>query len=454
MSVIAPRPAAPTPATPTPAGVPGAPPRRRRLRWLRLVTPLALVVALVAVSAVAYALQQPDQSDPAYLSPASSAPTGAARLARLVERRGVRVERATRTSDALVSAYRGDATLLVPAPALVHPYYLRMLKLMPASTRIVLVAPSDRALAAGNLPVAVTSRRWATAVGPPGCDLPAAANAGAAAVRRAVLFTVPAPDTTELHRCYAGGLVELSWHDTRLTVIGADDAFRNDRIGEHGNADLATALLTGADRLVWLDVHRLEPRPGFNAGGAPDNAPPSLGPNGSPDPDFPLPGTAHPAPGTNRDSGGGGPSLWSAFPAAAWVTLALLLAAGALLAAARARRLGTPIPEPLPVSVPAAETVLGRGRLYRRAKARDTALETLRAATDERLRRLLDLPPDAPAETLEAAAAARSGWTATDVRTALRPPTPDDDEQFVAAAANLDRLLRAVRAYPIEESLR
>jgi hypothetical protein len=445
MSVTTPRPAAPAPGV-----APGAPPPRRRLRRLRLVTPLALVVLLVVVSAVAYSLQQPDESDPAYLSPASSASVGGARLARLVERRGVRVERETRTSDALVSANRGAATLLIPAPALVHPYYLRMLKLMPSSTRLVLVAPTDRALALGHLPIAVADQRWATAVGPPGCDLPAARNAGAAAARREVFFTQPDPDTAELHRCYGGGVVELRWHATTLTVVGANDVFRNDRIGEHGNAALALALLTSTDRLIWLDLHRLEPRPGFNAGGAPEAAPPSLGPAGSPDPDFPLPGTVDPGPGFNggSDTGSGGgsgkPSLWSAFPPTAWATLALLLVAGVLLAFARARRLGAPIGEPLPVTVPAAETVLGRGRLYRRAKARDTALSTVRTAADVRLRRLLGLAPDAPYETLAAAAAAQAGWSTAAVYSALYPPTPEDDEQLVAAAANLDSLLRAV----------
>jgi hypothetical protein len=136
--------------------------------------------------------------------------------------------------------------------------------------------------------------------------------------------------------------------------------------------------------------------------------------------------------------------VWSAFPPAAWATVALLLAAGVLMAAARGRRLDGPVGEPLAVTVPAAETVLGRGRLYRRAKARDTALSTRATATRQRLGHLFGLPADPPREVLVAAAAAQAGWSAADVESTLYPPAPADDEQLVAAAANLDGLLRAV----------
>jgi hypothetical protein len=413
-----------------------------------LVAPPALVVLLMIVSAVAYALQQPDESDRAFLSPASEAPIGAARLARLVEQRGVTVERATRTSDALVAAYRGGVTLFVPAPALVNQYYLRMLRLLPASTRLVLVAPTDSALSRGRLPISVADRRWATVVEPPGCDLPVAAGAGDAAARRES-FTAPDVHAIELRRCYRGGLVQLRWYSMDLIVIGANDVFRNDRIGEHGNATLATDLLTGTGRLIWLDVHRLEPPPAVDPGASADSAPPSLAP-GSPDPNFPTgdpgePGSGSSGGGDNGSGGGGSaPSVWSAFPPAAWATVALLLAAGVLMAAARGRRLDGPVGEPLPVTVPAAETVLGRGRLYRRAKARDTALSTRATATRQRLGHLFGLPADPPREVLVAAAAAQAGWSAADVESTLYPPAPADDEQLVAAAANLDGLLRAV----------
>ena len=69
----------------------------------------------------------------------------------------------------------------------------------------------------------------------------------------------------------------------------------------------------------------------------------------------------------------------------------MLAAAGAvLLALVRARRLGPPVAEPLPVLVPAAESVTGRGRLYERIAAREASLDALRAAAIARMARVLD----------------------------------------------------------------
>ncbi len=433
--------------------VPAAARRQRDRRWLRLVIPFAVVVALILISSTAYSLQQPDQGDPAFLSPTSNAPVGASRLAALLRQRGITVERETRTSDALVSAHRGDATLLIPSPSLVHPFYLRMLKLMPETTRVVLVAPSGRALVAGHLPVGVADQRWAAAVRPPGCSLPAATQAGPAAALRAE-FTPVEPEEATLYRCYSGGLVGARWYDTELHFVGASDPFRNDRIDEHGNAALAVGLLSGARRVVWLDLHRLEPRPGYiddprAAGGGP--APPSLGP-GTPDPDFPIgdtgPDPADPRPDPRPPRGGGGAlppnPLWTAFPSSWYPATALLLLATVLLAFAVARRLGPPVREPLPVTVRVTETLEGRGRLYGRAKARGWALAALRTAAEQRLVHLLGLPADADRDTVTAAVAAQTGAPPEHVKDALYGAEPEDDAGLVHSARTLDNLVEAV----------
>src|SRR5690242_20620545 len=119
----------PAAGAPAPAG---PPPKPRSRRWIRLVLPVGIVAFVVLVSAFAYVLQQPDQKNHDYLSPTRGRSFGAERLAGLLKQRGIAIERLTRTSDALVSAQSGDATLFVPTPDLVHPFYLRMLKLLPA----------------------------------------------------------------------------------------------------------------------------------------------------------------------------------------------------------------------------------------------------------------------------------------------------------------------------------
>jgi hypothetical protein len=442
------------PATPTdPPVTPGT---RRKRRWARAVIPFAVVLLLIVISVIAYLVQRVDVTDAAYASPTSDADIGGSRLAHLVAARGVPIETVTHTSDALVAANAGNVTVFVPAPSLVHPFYLRMLKLLPASTRVVLVAPGARELSGGHLPVGVSDQRLAAATVPPGCALPAAARAGPAAALRVRYTGVGGAYATELDRCYRSGLLHLRWYLTDLTLVGANEPFRNDRIGEDGNADLAVGLLTTSPKLIWLDLHEPEPRPGLitdPARTAGAGAPPSIGP-GTPDPDFPIFGSAEPGetplPGNaNQDDGGSESNpLWGAFPQGVWAGLILLLIAAALLALAQGRRIGSPVAEPLPISVPAAETVHGRGRLYRRAKARDAALDTLRAAARDRLGRVLNLPADTPTDALAEAVAARTGRPAEEVRALLDGPVDDDDKPFVEVATALDNLPADVARAP------
>jgi len=119
----------------------------------------------------------------------------------------------------------------------------------------------------------------------------------------------------------------------------------------------------------------------------------------------------------------------------------MLLIAALAYALARARRLGPPVGEPLPVVVRAVETVEGRGRLYRRANARGTAIRALRDSALGRLREALDLPPDAAAPLVVDAVAARTGRPAEQVDEVLFGADPTSDQELVRLAADLDRLL-------------
>jgi len=444
----------PAPAPADPGGPVRPRPKPRSRRWIRLVLPAGVVVFVVLVSALAYALQQPDQKNRAYLSPTGHRGFGADRLAGLLTQRGIKIERVTRTSDALVSAQGGDATLFIPTPNLVHPFYLRMLKLLPATTNVVLVDPSDSTLANGRLPIAVFNRNLVAHTAAPACDFPAVRDAGVAGVGRSVYTDLdPSAGSDELHRCYGGSLVEFTRQQTAITVVGAADPFRNDRIGEHGNQRLAVGLLSRSPRVVWLDLHRRDQQPGYvddpALAGQPA-APPSLGP-GSPDPDFPLPPTGPPRRRANDNDDGDGGSLggasnplWSAFPPWLFAAIALLGLAAVLLALARSRRLGAPVAEPLPVTVRAKETVEGRGRLYQRAKARAPALRTLQGAARERLAHLLDLPPTVDRATLVVTVSQAAGWAAEDVDQTLFHDQPENDEAMVTAAVRLETLVAAV----------
>ncbi|MFU8870512.1 DUF4350 domain-containing protein [Micromonospora sp. SL4-19] len=425
----------PRPITPPPA-------RRRRHRVL---IPLGLAVLLIVATLVFHAVDQPDAGDQGFLSPVASGDDGGSRLAEALRGQGVTVRRETDTLRALQATAPGPATLFVPAPELVHPDTLAALTNLPPDSRLVLVDPSRRVLAALGVPLGPAQRRWATRVTSPDadghrCPLGEADRAGAAAADRQ---RYAVQDSSSAGRCYSGGLVRVPWR-TEVVVIGASDPFRNDRIDEWGNRALATGLLGGDRPLVWLDL--------------PGPAPAPDGPNWSPGP------TAENGNGNGNGNGDGTPPhrersddnrrpwhnpLWDAFPAWFWALLVQLALAGLLAVLWRARRLGPPVPEPLPVTVRSAETVLGRARLYRRAGARGPAAQTLRAAALARLLPRLNLPPDTPPAEVAARVAGHTGAGAEQVAGLLHGAEPTTDRELLELARDLDALTRTV-AHPTE----
>jgi uncharacterized membrane protein YgcG len=448
-------------AAPSATQAPGAAARprrpawwRRSRRWLRLAVPLAVAVLILAGTVVAHAMQGADPRD---LRPDNTGPHGGATLAGMLRSGGVTVREMTRSPDALRAALSGNTTLFVPAPDLMHPDYLRLLDQLPPTTRVVLVAPSGYTLQNGYLPVRPVGSRWATRPASPGCELPEARRAG----RASVYHDSYRPTQQTAVRCYEDALVGIHLGAAEVLLVGAGEPFRNDRIGEQHNAALATGLLSGYPTVVWLDLPRSEPGPSITA-------PPVVGqplgqPSGSEvpgDPGFTGGGNG----GAGNGNGGGGaggngtgggngnaggtgdgasdskPPL--PVPPQFWAVLAMLAAAAVALALARARRLGPPVTEPLPVLVRGVETVTGRGRLYRRARARSAALTTLRTAALHRLLPLLDLDGDPPApSTVVDALAARTGRPADEVRETLYGPEPLSDKDLVAATRALDALM-------------
>jgi hypothetical protein len=178
-------------------------------------------------------------------SPLGTGPDGSSRLAALLAGRGVPVERQTSSLDTVREAMRAEATVFIPAPGLVNANLVRLLAALPIAHRIVLVEPGRRDQFA--LPVANLGTRWASLAVPPGCD-----NAWARAAGRASALRTRYDAGPNGSICYGGGLVGARLGRAELFVVGASDLFRNGRIGEHGNARLATDLLAGKPRVLWL----------------------------------------------------------------------------------------------------------------------------------------------------------------------------------------------------------
>ncbi|WIM93225.1 DUF4350 domain-containing protein [Actinoplanes oblitus] len=414
------------------------PPRDRR--WLRLAIPFLALLVLLTGTVIVHAVEQPDPDDATFLSPVSDAGIGSAVLAGRLRDGGVTVQRVTTTTDALRKLWSDDqpATLFVSTPGLVDLRRLSGSGAMPTGTRVVVVAPTGQALRSSSWPVAVAGSRWTTAVTDPGCADPLAGRAGPAAVRH-VWF---APRLAS--NCYDDSLVTVSSHGVLVTLVGAADPFRNDRIAEHGNNALAVGLLSQSARVVWLDAHQREVPPTFS--------PPPRRTTEVPTPSESASRTATFDPDDYYDDPDEQPTeagqqkpnpLAEAFPPAFWATLVLLALVLLAFAIAAARRLGTPVAEPLPSRVPANETMLGHARLYQRARARDASLDVLRAAARRRITEHLGLPPEATITDI----AEHAGLQTDDVREILAGLHPDDDDELIAAAIAVQDLVREITGF-------
>jgi hypothetical protein len=279
---------------------------------------------------------------------------------------------------------------------------------------VVLLAPAD----VPGTPL-TEGKTQGVSVRPPGCDLPAASTAGPALLGgRTFLGGAPS--------CYAGSLVVAQRGPTQIVVLGSARFLANQSLDQDGNAALALGVFTGeglpgspSRSVVWYR--------------------PSLDPQAS------------------------SPGLLDLLPSGLlWAVLQLALAILAI-ALWRGRRLGPVVEEPLPVVVPAAETVEGRARLYAAGRARYAAADALRTGARARLGNALEHGGEPDPTGLVTAVAARAGRQPGEValllygsagppapglgaRPGTDPGTPADDAELVRLADDIDRLEAEVRA--------
>ncbi|MEU4689460.1 DUF4350 domain-containing protein [Actinoplanes sp. NPDC023714] len=412
----------------------------RTHRRMRIVLPFTVLLLLVTGTLLVHAAQQPDPGDPAYLNPAATGGVGSGRLAAALRARGTAVTEAGTVESALDAVrQRPGATLFVPAPSFIDLEDLTSATGLPTGTRIVVAGAGQHDLGRTSWEVSHEGTRWAADAVGAGCAVPLP---GPAAVLRQ---RYAAPEGSV---CFGGGLAAFTDGPVTVVLVGAADPFRNDRIGEHANEAFATTVL-GGERVIWLSVHEREngtpeEEPSAEASATPFERPAEsdggTGPTASP---------AGPATGQPPAAGGrtAKPPLTEAFPAAFWATLALAALVLIALAAAAARRLGSPVAEPLPSRVPAHETMLGHAGLYRRARARGPSLDILRTAARRRLTEHLGLPRDATPEEI----AGRAGLPPDRVREVLAGKPPATDAELVTAAEDVQKLVLEILQRPDEK---
>ncbi len=370
---------------------------------------LALVLLLVAAVAIA-SIRSTSQHGT--LDPRSADPYGSRAVAELLGDRGV-TTRVVTTLDEARAAAGPDTTLLVAVPDLLTDAQQDRLHRTTETSggRTVLIAPGAPSVATLAPDIRADAALGSDSTLSPDCDLPAARRAGTADTG-GVHYRVTAADADS---CYpSDGLPSLvrlpaAQGDGDTVVLGAPDILFNNHLDEHGNASLALQLLGSRPHLVWY-----------------------------------LPSLSDDA---LTDTGERSfldliPSGWL------WGTLQLFVAA-ALAALWRARRLGPLVPERLPVAIRASETVEGRARLYRKARARDRAAAALRSTTRTRLAPLVGIPV-AQAHTPEALLPALTAHpndhgNGQALHSLLFGPPPGDDAALIALADQLDALESEVR---------
>ena len=382
------------PAKSLPAG------QRVRAGFRRSRVLLALLLVLVTVAVFSVLVRPRQDSEP--LSPENPAPEGAMAVAEVLADRGVDVLRPPDLAGVQSSLEENPgATLLFLDPQEFLNSDQRQ-ALSDDAGRVVLVAPSFGQLAdfapdirpAGIVPDA-GGRQAAEAR----CSND---DARAAGTIRAGGQSYRGPVTCFPSAGGAAGDDAGSYAATRdgnTVVLGSPDLLANATVTDEGNAALALRTLGQDDTLVWYEA----------------------GPQDIATSDQPADPLAYLPP-------------W-VYPLGAW----LVLVAG-LAAFWRGRRLGPLAAEPMPVVVPAAETVEGRARLYRDGNAVAHAAENLRAAAMTRMAAHLRLGPGADAGAVTHAVASATGRSYSEINNLLNLSTPRTSAELVRWAWDLQDL--------------
>lgn len=403
----------------------------RRLRFWAAVAVIVIVGAIITLAVSDTA------SGGARLDPENPAPVGAMAVAEVLRGRGVEVTVVHTTADAIEAVDAGDpagTTLVLHDPdAILDDGRLGRVVGIAATTVLLepgfaeLDAFTDGAVAPAGVASGLVDAACADATAQRAGSVDGddsvyrVVDAGADAV---ACFTAPDDDAARLvlidtsggadgggSAVEGEGTIEGEAAPSRVAVLGATTALTNEAAVKAGNGALVLGLLGEHARVIWL-VPTIDEY--ADAASAPTI--------GELSPEWVVP----------------------------FAVLALLVVVAAGIH--RGRRFGPLVVEPLPVIVPASETMRGRARLYEQARARLRTADALRIGTVHRLAGALGLPAAADLDEVVAGSAARLGRSTGEVRDVLVGRIPSTDRDLVRLSDDLLRLERdlAVRISPTQ----
>jgi protein-S-isoprenylcysteine O-methyltransferase Ste14 len=377
---------------------------RTRTRWQRARWPLTVVVVALVVVLLSSLLTARTSTVP--LAPDNPGPGGARALAEILRAQGVQIDDTRSVAQAVALADKGT-TLLVTTTSPLFDEHIAALSDVEAD--LVLIAPVGYHLAQLTDDAVRTGGSATSGLAEAGCDDPDAQAAGAIETTDRTLVTsapdvvlcFPTPGAAQTEGAErAGAYAVLTVRGRTVTVINEASLMTNAFLAEDGNAALLLRALGRHETLVWFV-------PTFSSASA------------------------------GLDTG---PGLTEILPPWATILGVQLLVVALALALWRGRRLGPVVTEPLPITVRAAETTLGRARLYRRARSWGHAGAALRAGTAQRCATRLGLPRSAGATDVIDALARATGRPTEQVAGLLYGPPPTDDAGLLQLARLLDEL--------------
>ncbi|GAA2127706.1 DUF4350 domain-containing protein [Actinomadura napierensis] len=372
-------------------------------RWRSARGVVAALFAMVVIAVILAALRPSDS--PERLDPTSPKTDGSRALAEILKQHGTPVTVARHAEEAVDRSGPSTVMVVTRSERLTQNDIDRMRGTQGALLLVEPTTPVLEALAPG---VEMNGTSFANAA-EPGCSLQAATLAGTVAFDQSQTYEASGNGVVCYRADDQARLVQVQDGPRTVTVLGSSAPLTNRHLAEEGNAALLMNLAGARQSVVWLA------------------------------PDMPTEG-----------AGAGQESLTDLLPFGVKLFFLELVFAVVLVALWRGRRLGPVVAEALPVIVRSAETVEGRARLYRAARARDRAAGALRSGARERLVPLLGLPRSsaqdpAAAQEIVTAVARRTAHDEAYVGAALYGPDPLDDAGLIALTAVLDDLERQVR---------